>query len=112
MPTTDAGDSRQARAFLADCNRRRLGWAGFHRGTRRTALRILATMTEQEAPMTRYEVRTVDADPTTRQTDFHKAPPEPVYYVHDTVKDRPVPLSSSHDRAAADRDCAARNSKA
>lgn len=59
--------------------------------------------------MPRYEVRTTDADPTTRQVDFHKAPPEPVYYIYDTDRDRPVPLSSSHDLQSVERDCVRRN---
>ena len=62
--------------------------------------------------MTRYEVRTIDADPTAGSLDFHKAPPEPVHYVYDTVKDEPVPLSSSHDKSAVERDCASRNDRA
>jgi hypothetical protein len=62
--------------------------------------------------MARYEVRTIDADPTTKgDMDYHKGPVEPVYYVHDTVKDCPVPLSTSHDKTAVDRDCTRRNNK-
>lgn len=71
------------RAFLADCNQRRHGWASFQRGNRRSALRIIRNMAE-ETPVARYEVRTIDADPTTGDIDFHKAPPQPVYYIHDT----------------------------
>ncbi|WP_326604279.1 hypothetical protein [Streptomyces sp. NBC_01800] len=62
--------------------------------------------------MPRYEVRTVDADPTTKEAEFYKAPPEAVHYVYDTEKDRPVSLSTSHDKSAVERDCASRNSKA
>lgn len=61
--------------------------------------------------MARYEVRTIDADPTAQDIDFHKAPPEPVHYIYDTVKDQPVPLSSSHDRNTVERNCANRNSR-
>lgn len=42
----------QIRAFLADCNLRRAGWAGFQHGTRYATLRMLRTMTE-EASMSR-----------------------------------------------------------
>lgn len=101
----------QIRAFLADCNMRRHGWNGFQHGTRRAALRMVRAMTE-EASMPRYVVRTIDADPTSGPVDFHKAPPEPVHYVYDTVKDEPVPLSSTHDKTTADRDCARRNNRA
>lgn len=62
--------------------------------------------------MARYEVRTVEADPTSGPLDYWKAPSAPVYYVHDTVKDRPVPFSSSHDRAAVNRACADHNARA
>jgi hypothetical protein len=73
--------------------------------------RALAAVAK-EAVMPRYEVRTIDADPTTTEVEFYKAPPEAVHYVYDTEKDRPVPLSSSHDKSAVERDCANRNGKA
>jgi hypothetical protein len=59
----------------------------------------------------RYEVRTVEADPSTGEVDFYKDPPEPVYYIYDSVKDRPVPFSNSHDEAQTQRWCADRNSR-
>lgn len=102
----------QIRKFLADCNLRRHGWDRFQHGTRRSALRMVRAITE-ESKMPRYEVRTIAADPTVRAAEFwQEGGPDPVHYVYDTVKDEPVPLSSTHDKAVADRDCARRNTRA
>ncbi|MFF9002622.1 hypothetical protein ACF1GW_35635 [Streptomyces achromogenes] len=108
MATTDP---KQIRRFLTDCRLRRHGWARFQDGTRRAALRMMTTPFQGES-VARYEVRTIDADPTAGDIDFHKAPPVPVYYVHDTETDQPVPLSSSHDREAVDQQCARLNASA
>ena len=61
--------------------------------------------------MDRYEVRSIQGDPASGDVDFHRGPKEAVFYVHDTVKDRAVPLSTTHDEVAARRDCARRNTR-
>nr|WSX25531.1 hypothetical protein OG690_38255 [Streptomyces tubercidicus] len=60
--------------------------------------------------MSRYEVRTIEADPTSGPVDYWKASSVPVYYVHDTLKDRAV-FGSSHDRSQAEEQCEELNAK-
>ncbi|MGW0575134.1 hypothetical protein ACWD25_04010 [Streptomyces sp. NPDC002920] len=92
-------------AFIADCNRSRHGRDRFQHGTRRAALRMIRN-TPRGTAMPRYEVRTIAADPDGAL--FRENPPEPVHYVHDTVRDRPV-FGSWHDKTAADNHCASLN---
>lgn len=92
------------RRLLNSWNTARHGWARFQDSNRRAALRM-ARHTPMEPDMPRYEVRTIDADPTSGPVDYWKAPQAPVYYVHDTDRDRPV-FGSYHDKNEADRECA------
>lgn len=102
----------EERRLLNSWNTARYGWARFQASSRRATERLARKLAmEMEVDMPRYEVRTTDADSTSGPVDFWKAPPEPVYYVHDTVQDRPVPLSSSHDKGSTDAHCARLNAK-
>ncbi|MCX4571549.1 hypothetical protein OOK48_35095 [Streptomyces viridodiastaticus] len=70
-----------------------------------------ALAAEKGNAMDRYEIRSIEGDPASGDVDFHRGPLETVFYVHDTVKEKPVPFSTTHDEAAAQRDCARRNSR-
>ncbi|MGW0577747.1 hypothetical protein ACWD25_17635 [Streptomyces sp. NPDC002920] len=102
MPT-----SAELAAFIADCNRSRHGRDRFQHGVRRAALRMIRNT--RETAMPRYEVREIPSDSSTGPDDFIPLdPPAPVYYVHDTVRDRPV-FGGSHNRTDIDDRCARLN---
>lgn len=85
------------RQLLAEARLRRHGWDQFERGLRRSAVRQIRAM---ETPMPRYEVRTLPCRPDS--LDSILGPQQTVHYIHDTVTDRPVPLSSTMEQQAAD----------
>ena len=97
----------QARRDLAHWNATRHAWDRFQASNRRIAERIARTAgTTPAAP--RYEVRTIEADPTSGPLDYWKNPPEPVHYVYDNDRERPV-FGSYFNKVDAEADCAARN---
>lgn len=99
--------ANEIHALIAKRNVRNHGWDRFQAGTRHAAHRMIRT-TVEEMEMTRYEVRTIKADPTGRPDEFWKNPPEPIYYVHDNDRGRHV-HGSYTDKTEADRRCAKLN---